>query len=145
MAAAPTTRDAGPAAPGAGPRARTDLVGVVLLVVAAAQLLPGILAAVAPGAFYDALAGYPPENDHFIRDLGSWQIALGLVALLAWRRPAIRPPVLAILAIQYAVHAISHVIDVNDTDPAWQGPFALVLQLVGVVVLTGLAMKEHRP
>ncbi len=124
--------------------ARTDVAGVVLLVVAAAQLLPGIVAAVAPGAFYDGLAGYPPENHHFIRDLGSWQIALGLLALAAARRPSLRAPVLLALAVQYAVHTISHIVDVNDTDPAWQGPAALALQLLGAVVLTALAIREHR-
>jgi hypothetical protein len=122
----------------------SDLVGVVLLVAAAAQLLPGIVAAVAPGAFYDAIASYPPENDHFIRDLGSWQIALGALALLAARRPGLRAPVLLVLALQYALHAISHIVDVGDTDPAWQGPAALVLQLLGAAVLTVLAFRESR-
>jgi hypothetical protein len=129
----------------AHPRARTtDAAGVVLLVVAAAQLLPGILAVVAPGAFYDQIASYPPENSHFIRDLGSWQIALGLLALAAFRRPALRVPVLLVLAVQYVLHAVSHVIDVDSTDPAWQGPTALVLQLLGAIVLVALAVREQR-
>ena len=120
-----------------------DLVGAVLVVAGLAQILPGILAFVAPGGFYDALAGYPPENDHFIRDLGSWQIALGAAALFAARRPAWRTPMLAILALQYALHTVSHVVDVGDTDPAWQGPFALVVQLAGVAVLGGLFLRER--
>jgi peptidoglycan/LPS O-acetylase OafA/YrhL len=129
----------------ARPHARSsDVAGVVLLVVAAAQLLPGIVAAVAPGAFYDGIASYPPENDHFIRDLGSWQIALGVLALIAVRRHSLRAPVLLVLALQYVLHAISHIIDVNDTDPAWQGPAALVLQLVGAGVLIVLAVRENR-
>ena len=132
------------AAPTAHTDARADVVGALLLLVAAAQLLPGILAFVAPGAFYDVLAGFPPENSHFLRDLGSWQIALGLLALLAWRRPALRAPVLAILALQFALHTVSHAIDVNDSDPAWQGPFALVAEAIGAVVLTALAIKESR-
>lgn len=123
---------------------RIDATGVVLLIVAASQLLPGILALVAPAAFYDAVASFPPENHHFIRDVGSWQVALGLVALLAWRRPALRVPVLAILAIQYGLHLVSHVIDVNAGDPAWHGPFGLVAEALGAVVLTALALKEYR-
>lgn len=122
----------------------TDLVGVVLLVVAATQLATGVLAFVSPGAFYDLVAGYPPENSHFLRDLGSWQVALGLVALAAWRRPAFRAPVLGILALHYVLHAISHAIDVGDADPSWHGPFGLVAQVLGAVVLTALAVREAR-
>jgi len=128
------------------PRARagTDLVTVVLAVVGPAQVLPGLLAFLAPGAFYDALAGYPPENDHFIRDLGSWQIALGAAALYGARRAAWRVPLLGLLALQYGLHAVSHVIDVGDTDPGWQGPFALVLQVAGFAVLAALFAREER-
>ncbi len=177
--------------------ARTDLVTVVLVVVGLAQLLPGLLAFFAPGAFYDALAGYPPRNDHFLRDLGSWQIALGAIALYgarrqAWRAPLLgllaflapgvfydvlagfppqndhflrdvgswqialgaialfgarrhawRAPLLGLLALQYLLHAISHLVNVNDTDPAWQGPFALALQVLGFLALAGLFLRER--
>ena len=124
--------------------AHTDIVAITLLLVAAGQLVPGVLATVAPGAFYDAIAGYAPENSHFIRDLGTWQIALGLLALVAWRRPALRVPALGILAVQYALHTVSHVIDVDATDPSWQGPASLVAQAIGAVVLTALFVRESR-
>ena len=117
---------------------------VVLLLVAPGQLLPGLLAFVAPGAFYDALAGYPPENAHFIRDLGSWQIGLGLLALLAANRPALHVPALAALAVQFTLHTVSHLIDLGASEPAWQGPFALATQALGAVVLTALLIKELR-
>ena len=119
------------------------MIKAVLVVAGLAQLLPGLLAFVAPGAFYDALAGYPPENHHFITDLGSWQIALGVAALYAATRVEWQVPMLGILTLQYALHAVSHVIDVGDSDPAWQGPFALVAQLVGVVVIGGLFVRER--
>lgn len=138
MAAAPVTPREARA------RTHTDIVAITLLLVAAGQLIPGVLATVAPGAFYDAIAGYPPENSHFIRDIGSWNIALGLLALVAWRRPALRAPALGILAVQFALHTISHAIDVNHSEPAWQGPAALVAQALGVVVLTALFLRESR-
>ena len=119
------------------------MVRAVLVIAGLGQLLPGLLAFVAPGAFYDALAGYPPENHHFIVDLGSWQIALGVAALYAASRPDWHVPMLGILALQYGLHAVSHVIDVNDAEPSWQGPFALVVEAVGVVVLGGLFLRER--
>ena len=136
---------AAPATPGAArARSHTDIVAITLLLVAAGHLLPGILAVVSPNGFYESIASYPPENGHFIRDLGSWQIATGLLALVAWRRPSFRAPVLGILAVQFALHTLSHVIDVDATEPAWQGPAALVAQAIGVVVLTALFVKESR-
>ena len=120
-----------------------DVVTITLVVVGLAQLLPGLLAFLAPGAFYDVLAGFPPRNDHFLRDVGSWQIALGAIALFGARRPAWRQPLLALLALQYLLHGISHLVDVGDSDPAWQGPFALAVQVLGFVVLTALFLRER--
>ena len=130
-----------PAGPG---RIPLDAVDVVLAVVAAAQILPGLLALVAPGTFYAQVGPYPPENDHFVRDLGSWQVALGAAALHAVRRPAWRTPMLAILALQYALHAISHLVDVDASDPSWNGPVALATQVLAAVVLAGLLVRERR-
>lgn len=138
MAAAPVTPGAARARPA------SDIAGIALLVAAATQLLPGILATVSPAAFYDTIASYPPENSHFLRDVGSWQVALGLLAVAAWRRPALRAPVLGILAVQYALHAVSHGIDVSDSDPAWQGPVTLVLLVIGAALFAGLALREPK-
>jgi hypothetical protein len=78
--------------PGLSSRRRLDAADLMLLSVGVAQLLPGLLAFLAPGAFYDAIGPYPPENDHYIKDVGTWQIALGVAALgaVAARRGACR-------------------------------------------------------
>jgi hypothetical protein len=132
MEAAPTTR------------AQTrDVTGGLLLFVAAAQILPGLLAFLAPGGFYDTLAPYPPENDHVLRDVGSWQIALGLAALVAVRRHSWRVPMLAILTVQYGLHAVSHLIDVGNSDPSWNGPVELAL-LVGATLIVGAFFVRER-
>jgi hypothetical protein len=137
MAAAPTTS-------ATDDRTHPGLAEITLLLVALGQLLPGIIAVLAPGAFYDLLAGYPPENHHFIRDVGSWQIALGLLALVALRRREWRVPALGILAVQFILHTVSHIIDVSNADPSWQGPFALITEAIGAVVLTALFLREAR-
>ena len=123
---------------------RLDLTGAVLVAVGLGQVLPGLLAFLAPGAFYELLGPYPPENAHFVKDLGSWQIALGLAALAAAAKPAWRRTMLAILALQYVLHTISHVIDADVAEPRAAGTFALVSQLLGAVVLTALLVKERR-
>jgi hypothetical protein len=123
---------------------RLDVVTVTLLLTAGGQLLTGLIAFLVPGTFYEAIGPYPPENGHFIKDLGSWQIALGVAGLLALRRPSWRTPMLGILALQFGLHTVSHVIDVDRADPSWQGPAALVLMALGFVVTGGLFLRERR-
>ena len=120
------------------------MTAAVLLLVGLSQVLPGVLAFVAPGTFFEVVGPYPPQNAHFVKDLGSWQVGLGLIALLAARRQAWQAPVLAVLALQYALHTVSHVIDVDVADPRSAGVFALVTQALGAVVLTALAVREAR-
>lgn len=43
----------------------------------------GLWAIVAPEAFFDAVATFEPYNQHFIQDVGAFQIGLGAVLLLA--------------------------------------------------------------
>ena len=129
---------------GAPARTTADLTGIVLGVAAATQIVPGLLAFLAPGAFYDLLAPFPPQNDHMTRDVGSWQIALGLAAAVAVGRRSWRVPMLAILTLQYALHAMSHLIDVDESDPAWIGPAELVVLAVAALVLAGVLAAEQR-
>ena len=124
-------------------RTRADAVTILLVVVGVVQVATGVLAFFAPGAFYDLVAAYPPENHHFLKDLGSWQIALGAIALYGARRPDWRVPLLALLALQYALHTVSHVIDLHDPEAAWQGWFALITQGLGAVLLGGLFLRER--
>ena len=133
------------AATSAGAPARaTDLTGIVLGVAGLTQLVPGLLAFFAPAAFYDLLAPFPPENHHILRDVGSWQIALGLAALYAIRRPSWRVPMLGILTLQLALHTVSHLIDIDNSDPSWIGPVEFAALAGGVVLLGGLFLKELR-
>jgi predicted anti-sigma-YlaC factor YlaD len=125
-------------------RERTDVVTVALLLVGATQLLTGVWLMVDPGSFYDAIATYPPRNDHFLRDIGSWNVALGLAALIAWRRPSWRVPMLGVLTVNYGLHAVSHLINVDDAEPESLGVVNLVLLAGATVLLAALFAREAR-
>ena len=43
-------------------------------------------------------------------------------------------PVLVFATAHYVLHAISHLIDINNADPAWVGVFDFVAIAVGLVV-----------
>jgi hypothetical protein len=96
----------------------------------------GLLMTFAPGTFFDEFANYGVQNDHYIRDNATVNLAFGVGLFLASNRPTWRTPVLAVVGLQYAFHVINHVVDVGDTDPGWQGPFAVVsLALLGGLIV----------
>ena len=50
----------------------------ILMVAAVYHLLLGAFMAFAPGEFYDSLGKFPPRNDHYIKDVSTFYIALGV-------------------------------------------------------------------
>jgi hypothetical protein len=110
-----------------------------LVLLAAVQLVLGAFLAIAPGTFIDKIAPYGDAADHFLRDLATAYIAMGVALLLAVRRSAWRVPVLFLVGVQYAVHTVNHLIDIGGTDPGWLGPFnfvslALLTFVIGYVL-----------
>lgn len=108
-----------------------------LVLLAGVQLLLGAFLAIAPETFEDTIAPYGGGADsHFLRDIATFYLAVGAALLLAIRRRSWRVPVLFVVALQYAVHTVNHLIDIGDTDPSWLGPFNFVSLLL-LTVLTG--------
>ncbi len=107
----------------------------LLLLVGAYHLLLGLVMVVAPRAFFEQFAAYGGYNDHYIRDVATFYLALGAVLLIAVVRTAWRVPLLAFATIQYALHVVNHLWDVADADPGWLGPANVAsLTLIGVVL-----------
>jgi hypothetical protein len=120
-----------------------------LFLLAAVQLFLGAFLVVAPGTFVDKLANYGSgADDHFLRDVGTFYLAMGTGLLLAVRRPSWRVPVLFLVTLQYALHTANHLVDIGDADPGWLGPFnffsLLLLTFVTGWVLAGAARLGPR-
>jgi hypothetical protein len=108
----------------------------LLVVLGVYHLVLGLLMVVDPGAFFEEIGGYGVQNDHYIRDNATIYLAMGAAILVAASRPSWRVPVLALVGLQYAFHLINHIVDVNESDPDWQGPFAVVsLALLGGLIV----------
>lgn len=105
------------------PTSRATWMRPALLAFAAASLAQGLLLVLAPGAFYDAIADFGPRNDHDLRDMAAFYLASAPVLAIAAGRPSWRAPVLALVTLQYALHALNHLLDAGNGDPAWVGPF----------------------
>ena len=118
-----------------GPRAAQ----LVFFVVGAAHLAAGLVMLFAPGLFYDGLATFQPRNDHFIRDLATFYVALGIAFAVAARRPAWRGPVLVLAVVQYALHTANHLYDLGYPVEDWVGPVNAALVAAGLALLGLLA------
>ena len=92
----------------------------------ATTLLIGLWLAISPSSFFDAIGPFGTRNDHYLRDMATWQIAAGIGLLIAAGRLSWRRPMIFVAGIQAAVHAVNHLIDVGDADPAWIGVFDVI-------------------
>ena len=84
--------------------------GLVLAVV-------GGWAFVDPRSFYDLVATYPPYNEHFLRDIGAFNLGLAATLLLTLRWSDALLVVLAGNAVGAGFHAASHIIDADISGP----------------------------
>lgn len=99
------------------------------------QLVLGGFMVVSPHAFFTSAGPFGTENSHYIRDVSTFYLALGAVMLLAARRPSWRVAVLAFAALQYALHAVNHLIDIGHAHREGVGPgdFLALLLLAAVL------------
>jgi hypothetical protein len=113
----------------------------LLIVFAAIQIVTGLLLWLAPGFFFEEIGPYGTRNDHYMADLATWYLASGAALLVAAGRAAWRVPVLFLVAVQYALHSLNHLIDVGEADPGWLGPVNLV-SLALATALLGWMLRE---
>lgn len=111
---------------------------------AGVQLIIGLSQAVTPGRFYDAVANFGARNDHFLRDVSTYYLASAIALAVAARRPSWRAPVLAVVGLQYALHALNHVLDSGKADPSWVGPFDVVSLVIGMLLIGWLYREASR-
>ncbi len=126
-------------------QSRTVLVGLVAF--AAVEAALAIFMVAAPHAFYTAIGPFGAQNDHYVRDVSTYNAALAAGLLIAIRHASWRVPMLAILTVQFALHSINHLIDISSADPAWIGYFdffALAAATVQLAGLTWLAIGRAR-
>ena len=104
----------------------------------------GAWAMVAPRAFFDAVARFEPYNQHFLQDIGAFQIGLGAVLLLA--AAITRADALAVALVGVGIgavfHTLSHIVGLDlGGNPQTDIPtFALMALLL---LAAGLARWRH--
>lgn len=122
----------------ADPESRSGMVVAGLVAFAVVQLGLALFMAVAPHRFYIAIGPFGARNDHYVRDVASYNAALGAGLLIAVRHASWRVPVLAITTIQFALHSVNHLADITRAHPAWVGYFDFFALAAATLQLAGL-------
>lgn len=100
----------------------------------------GAWAMLSPRTFFDAMARFDPYNQHFVQDIGAFQVGLGAVLLIAVavRNADLLAAALLGTGLGAALHALSHVIGMDlGGIPAMDipvfGGLAALLLIAGVM------------
>jgi uncharacterized membrane protein len=115
------------------PRAVAVLLGLQFVAL-------GAWAMVEPRSFFDVVATFEPFNQHFLQDIGAFQLGLGAVLLLAGWRPRADALVMALVGVGLgaALHAVSHLIGRDlggkpETDIPSLAAMAAMLLVAGIL------------
>jgi hypothetical protein len=109
------------------------------------HLALALFMAAAPHAFYVDVGPFGVANDHYIRDVATYNAALAFAFAVAVRRLSWRVPVLALTTVQFALHSVNHLVDIDKAHPAWAGYFdffSLAILTVLLAWLWRLAVRE---
>jgi hypothetical protein len=118
-----------------------DLVGAGLLAFGLYQIALGFFMVVAPRTFFEEIAAFGARNDHYIQDLATFELPLGSLFLVAAFKPGWRVPALVFGVLHWALHSVSHLVDIGEADPEWLGPFDFVALTIGTALLGWLLWR----
>ena len=91
-------------------------------------------------SFFEHVGRYGAENAHYVGDAGSFTLAFGITLLLAVGRPTWRTPILYLGATWYALHAVNHLLDIDENRISeFRGTLDTILIAAGAIALAWLA------
>ncbi len=120
-------------------------VRVGLLAFAAYHFAVAALMVFAPHVFFTDIGPFGVQNNHYLRDTATFNVAFGAALLVAYWRVSWRTPVLCCVALQFALHSINHLVDIGAAHPYWLGPADFISLALATAVLVWLARESLRP
>jgi hypothetical protein len=118
-------------------------VGVIAF--AAYHFVIAALMVFAPHTFFTNVGPFGVQNDHYLRDTATFNLAFGVSLTIAYWRVAWRTPILCCVALQFGLHAINHLADIHAAHPHWLGPADFISLALSTAVLAWLARESTRP
>lgn len=117
---------------------------ISVAVVAAVNLGIGLWAGIAPGSFYDDVATYGAENGHFLGDIASAYLGMGIALAIAVYLPSWRVTALTATALFWGIHALNHLGDVDEASSDAKGITDTILIALGAAAIGYLAWAASR-
>lgn len=125
----------------------SDRLARIAAGIGAFAFLPaGLWAMVDPRSFFEQVAEFDPYNQHFLQDIGAFQLGLGAVLLIVALRSRVDALAAALLGtgVGGAAHAVSHVVGHDlggkpSTDIPMFTVIGLILLCAGVLRARSLA------
>lgn len=111
-------------------------VGIALLGIY--HLTLAALMAFAPHYFFKNVGPFGIRNDHYIRDVSTYNAAIAAGLLVAVRRRSWRVPLLAVVTLQFALHSVNHLLDIDAAHPSWNGYFDFFSLAIGTALIAWL-------
>lgn len=93
----------------------------------------GLAQLVAPLWFFTTIGPYPPFNRHYIGDLGSFTLPMGIALLLAVRNPFQHRLFIGFVAAGSLIHSLNHLYD--DLVGATPDPVGTAILVIFALVL----------
>lgn len=116
----------------------------ILAVVAIYHVATGLLALIAPDAFFEQIGHYGLESSHYVGDVGAFILAFGVAVGISVVRPSWRAPILWLGALWYGFHAFNHAFDTGEAKSEARGWGDTLLIGFGAVASAWLARVSER-
>ena len=123
----------------------SSAVGVGVIALAVYHLAIAAMMIFVPHAFFTSVGPFGAQNDHYLRDTATFNLAFGVALLIAYRRPSWRTPILLCVTLQFGLHTINHLADIGAAHPYWIGPFDFASLALGTAALAWLTRESTRP
>ncbi|HUG13860.1 MAG TPA: hypothetical protein VMM78_02485 [Thermomicrobiales bacterium] len=116
----------------------------VALAVGGILVALGLWAIVDPRSFFDAVVTFEPYNQHFLQDIGAFQVGLGAVLLLATMKATTDGLAIALLGVGIGLtfHALSHMIG-HDLGGTPEVGIPVFTALAGLLLGAGAVRWRH--
>lgn len=124
---------------------RVSFTQVIIALAGAVNLFTGAALLLAPGWFFNTIGNFPPFNRHYLGDVGSFLLPIGIGLLIAVRDPMQHRSLIGVVAAGSLLHAINHLYDDFVARQAAAHFVTETIPLLALAVLLAVAyFTSHR-
>lgn len=118
-------------------------VRAVVLVGGISYALTGLALLLGPAWFFENIGNFPPFNRHYMGDLGSFLLPIGLGLMIASRHPTRHWALIAVVAVANLIHALNHTYDAIKGGQPLSFWLVDTVPLIVFAVIFAIAYRSH--